>query len=60
MDPKKPWYSKTVWVNLVMALVAFVPGAEDWVAHNPQAAVVVGVVVNLFLRAITKQPVSLQ
>lgn len=59
--PKKPWLSKTVWVNLFLAIVgviaAFVPGASvvtDWVASHGEVVAMVFGLVNLILRAVTK------
>lgn len=35
MEDKKPWQSKTLWVALIQAVVAFLPGIQAWIAANP-------------------------
>lgn len=60
MPAKKPWDSATVWVNLLMALAAFVPYVrEEWLA-NPQVTVAVMAGVNWLLRLKTKQPMTVK
>lgn len=54
---KKVWESKTVWVNLILAIVAFVPSLADKVNH--EMLMQLAVVVNMVLRLITKDKVSL-
>ncbi len=56
--PAKPWYaSKTVWVQ-ALALVATVAQAQwGWVAP-PEYEAAGLLVVNLILRAITRQPIA--
>jgi len=34
-DPKPFYLSKTLIVNAIIAIVAFVPSAQKWVAENP-------------------------
>lgn len=53
---KNPLLSKTLWTNLVMAVAAFIPGVHEWIAGNPIAFTVVFSVVNMALRAVTKDP----
>lgn len=60
MDPKKPWLSKTLWVNLTIASLAFFPSASHFVAVNPEVTVAVFGAVNFILRLVTKSGVSLQ
>lgn len=60
MESKSPWLSKTLWFNLVMAVLPFVaPPAKVLLEQNPEVfgAIVAGV--NFLLRLITKQPVSI-
>ncbi len=57
----KAWYlSKTVWANVIMALLGlFVPGAKEWLASNPEVMAGVFTGVNLLLRVLTKKGLSL-
>jgi len=59
METKKPWLSKTVWVNALMAGCAFYPPAHAWMAANPTVFVAVWSTVGIGLRLITKNAVSL-
>ena len=56
---KAPWLSKTLWTNLVVALVAFFPGAQAWMQAHPAVMVDAFAVVNIALRLVTKQAVGL-
>lgn len=52
---KLPWLSKTLWVNMIMALAAlFWPAVGDAIASHPEVAAVVWAAVNMLLRWITK------
>ncbi len=54
---KKPWQSKTLWANLVMATLAFIPALADKLTIEQ---VMLGMAaVNMVLRMITKDKVSL-
>lgn len=63
---KKPWESKTVWINFVIALTGavslFAPGASvisDWIkAHGDTLAVFWGLL-NIVIRSVTKDHISL-
>jgi hypothetical protein len=57
---KKLWKSKTLWVNLVMAVAAFIPGVGEMISQNPEAAGSLVAVVNVILRLVTKEKVSLK
>lgn len=54
---KKPWMSKTLWVNLLMAGVAFFPSVQAHVTAE-QAMAAMGVI-NILLRFISKDAISL-
>ena len=61
---KKPWLSKTIWFNFIMATIAiFTPVVSDWAVQN--SAVFTQIVaafwmgVNFLLRYITKDKISL-
>ncbi len=57
---KKPWKSKTLWGNFVMAgLALVVPGVSTWLQANPQIMVLAFAGVNALLRLITKEPLTL-
>lgn len=63
---KKPWQSKTLVVNAVMGLMAFValfwPGAEgirQFIDTNAEGIAMVWAVLNMALRFITKEKLSL-
>lgn len=61
MTEKKPWLSKTLWGNAIMAVLALVvPGVAGWLQANPQALVLIFTVVNMGLRLITKDKLSLE
>lgn len=57
---KKPWLSKTLWTNLLLALVAFIPSVGEWVGNNPQVVLFFFGAVNMVLRLVTKDKVSLE
>ncbi len=56
MPAKTWWRSKTIWVNLLMAVAVIGAGAFK-VELPPEAVVSVEVVVNLILRLITEKPI---
>lgn len=54
----KPVYnSKTIWVNLAMAVLAFFPQVQAMVTPEIQGMIVMGV--NWVLRFVTKEGVAL-
>lgn len=57
---KKPWLSKTLWVNLLMAVFALVwqPAAE-FIAANPETVAVIFTGINMILRLVTKEKIVL-
>ncbi|TXH10646.1 MAG: hypothetical protein E6R04_04755 [Spirochaetes bacterium] len=57
-DSKKPWQSKTIWINLGMALAAFFPQVQDHV--NVDTFGVIFGAVNFLLRLTTKTGVSIK
>lgn len=60
MDSKKPWLSKTVWVNLVAAILALVyPPAGEWIASRPEVTMGLFAGLNVILRLISKDKISL-
>jgi hypothetical protein len=57
-EPKKPWESKTIWVNLIMAGLAFVPQIQ--VLASPEVIGGVFAAVNGLLRLVTKTGVTIK
>jgi hypothetical protein len=60
MNNKKAWQSKTLWVNLVLAIVAFFPVVQEQVALHPEYVGVFFAVVNMLLRVVTKDKLQLK
>jgi uncharacterized membrane protein YozB (DUF420 family) len=54
---KKPWLSKTIIVNSVIAVIAFFPGVSEIV--TPEILMSALAVVNVILRLVTKDKISL-
>lgn len=61
MDQKvKPiWQSKTVWMNLILALSAFIPHMQEMISGNPEIVGAVWAVLNVILRIISKDKVEI-
>lgn len=57
MNEKKPWQSKTLWVNALLSVAAFFPGVAEHV--TPEAIGIVFGLANMVLRIITKDRVVL-
>lgn len=54
----KKWYaSKTIWVNL-LSIVALIAQAETGFVMSPEAEAGIIAVVNLILRAVTKEEIK--
>lgn len=66
MESKKPWQSKTIVLNAIMGAaslaVLFVPQAgavKPWIDANAAAIATVWSVLNMVLRAVTKDRIAL-
>ena len=59
MISKKPWLSKTILTNLLIAILAFFPGVSDFVASNPQIVIAFWSITNIVLRWISKDKIQL-
>lgn len=60
MDGKKPWQSKTVWLNLIAAIAAFTPVGAEWVQTHEQAFMIGFSALNIVLRFISKDKISVE
>jgi hypothetical protein len=60
MENKKPWLSKTLWINVIMAVVAFIPPVSAWIVAHPDVLVIGFTLVNVILRLVSKDKISLQ
>ena len=57
-DAKKPWESKTVLVNSVVAAASLYPPASEWIAKNPDIFSCAIAFINLALRSMTGDGIS--
>jgi flagellar biosynthesis protein FliR len=57
---KSPIQSKTLWTNLILAIVAFIPAAQVFIQGHPLFLAEGFAVINVGLRLITKDKISLQ
>ena len=59
--PKKAWMSKTLWANLLMAVVAVIAVWVPAVANivNEEAVLMLFAMVNMVLRLVTKDKIVL-
>lgn len=56
---KSAWKSRTVWLNFVAVLAAFVPTVQEWLAENPVEVVSALAALNILVRFVTSGKVSL-
>ena len=57
---KKPWQSKTLWINLILAASAlFVPGVGAYVQSHMEVVAIVFSGINIVLRLVTKDAIQL-
>lgn len=58
---KKPWQSKTLIVNVLVAILAIAwPPAHDYVVAHPDVVMYILAGVNVLLRLITKDKIGLE
>lgn len=55
---KKPYLSKTLWVNFLMSVVAFFPNFQEFVSAD-KLMMIMGVL-NMGLRIVTKDKIGLE
>lgn len=58
MDAKKPWKSKTLLANAIVALASFFPPVSNWIGANPETFGLIISALNIGLRSVTGDPVS--
>lgn len=60
VETKPAWQSRTVWTNVVLAVLALVsPAAQDFIAHNPDYVAMGWSAINVVLRFVTKDKIEL-
>ena len=59
LEEKKPWKSKTLWLNLLVALGAMMPWAPVAEVMSEGNLVMVLSVVNMVLRLVSNQKIGL-
>lgn len=57
---KRPWLSKTLIFNALMAALALVPGVNEWAKSHTEAVMMILTGANFVLRFITKDKISLK
>jgi hypothetical protein len=57
---KRPWESKTLWVNVIIALSALFPPVQALIVASPEAAALAVSGVNLLLRSATHGKIALK
>jgi hypothetical protein len=57
-DAKKPYASKTLWINFIMAGTSLIPSVKE--AMTPDVLGVIFFVVNTVLRFVTKSGISIK
>lgn len=59
MPTKSPLQSKTLWINLIVAIAAFIPQVSEYIASHPEVLTIAFAVVNVVLRLLTKDKIQL-
>lgn len=60
MEGKKPYLSKSLWINAIVAVLAMVwPGGKELIVANPDVVMAAFAGLNIVLRLITKDKISL-
>lgn len=57
-NKKKPWLSKTLWVNALVAVASFFPSVKEIV--SPDNTLMLLAFINVVLRLVTKDKISLE
>lgn len=53
-DKKLAYQSKTLWVNLILAVCAFFPNVQEYISAHPELFTTVFAVLNIILRVVSK------
>lgn len=60
MDTKKPWQSKTLLLNAIVALLAiFHPSSAEFISSHPGEVAIMFSILNMALRLVSKDRISL-
>lgn len=59
MENKAPWKSKTLWLNLIVGIVALIPNPEIQAAFSESNLIILLSGLNLILRMVTKDKIGL-
>jgi len=59
-ESKATWLSKTMWMNMLVAIAAFLPPVQDYIGKHPETFVWVLTVANMILRFISKGKIVLR
>lgn len=59
-EAKKPWTSKTLWVALIVAVAAFIPGSKEIVGEGGANVALILSTVFAVLRIVTKGKISIE
>jgi hypothetical protein len=60
MTTKKPWQSKTLWINLLLAIAAIAfPPAAEFIKNSPEIVGAVFAGINVLLRLVSKDAIQL-
>ncbi len=60
MESKKPYLSKTIWINLILAVAMFFPPVHAYLSASPEAIALLFSLVNIVLRFVTKKEITWQ
>jgi len=60
MPAKKPWLSKTIWMNILLLVASFYPPIGNLVSNNPELLAGFFAIVNVVLRLVTKKPIVIE
>lgn len=58
-ESKSPLKSKTLWVNLLFAVLAFIPPVQTFLVAQPELVGIIVAGVNVLLRMLTKNKIQL-
>ena len=61
MENKSPLKSKTLWINFALAVTALAyPPASEYISSHPEVVMSAIAVINIVLRLISKDKISLE